>query len=102
MTLSGMLGGPVEYVANGNDNLSQLNLQRNHHLAGVFNLSKKLAPFVCPEGDEALPEVPKRDSYAPAKDRREAGVQQLASDSQAVGVSAFFDEQIKFKRGSSI
>lgn len=37
--LSGVLGGPIEYVANGNGNFSQLNLQSNHQFPGVFNLT---------------------------------------------------------------
>lgn len=97
-----ILGGPLEYVAYRNGNLSQLDLQRNHHLPGVFNLTQEFAPFVGPQRHETLAEVPKRDSHSSAKDCREAGVQQLTSDSQPVSVRQQLNEEIKFERLCSI
>src|SRR5215472_769978 len=99
---SGIQGGPVEYVSNGNDNLSPWNLQRDQHLPGVFNLTEELAPFVCPKRDETLTEVPKRDFNTSAKDRREAGIQQLSGDPQAVAVRTQLYEEIEFERFRSI
>ena len=97
-----MQGGPAEHVSNGNDNLSQLDLQRNHQFPGVFDLAEKFAQRVGPEGDEILAEVPKRDPDTAAKDGRKARVQQLPSDHQPVGFPTFLDTKIKLERLRSI
>ena len=64
--------------------ISLIHPSTHQHLPGVFNLTEKFAPVVSPKSDETLAEVPKRDPNTSAKGRREAGVQQLPSDSQAV------------------
>ena len=97
-----MQGRPGQHVSNGNDNFSQLDLQRNHHFPRVFNFSQKLSPFVRPKGDKTVAEVPKGDPDPPAKDRREAGVQQLAGDPQSVAVRTQLDEEIQFQWFSAI
>src|SRR5215467_5413820 len=95
-------GGPLKHVSNRYDNLSHLDFQRNHQLTGIFNLSKKFPPFVCPKRDETLTEVPECDSDAPAKNRRQARVEQLPCDHQAAGFRMQFQKQINFVRGSAI
>ena len=62
------------YVPNGDGDFSCLHLQRNHQLSRVFDLAAKLAPFVGPERDETLTEVPERDPDASPKDLRLAAV----------------------------
>lgn len=81
---SGMQGRPAEYVSNANDNLSHLDLQRHHQFPGLFNFTEEFAPFVRPDRNETLAEVPKRDLYTPPKNRRMTGVQQLSCYHQAV------------------